>query len=357
MNGWYHILRKEIVHILRDPATLVIAMMIPVIQLTLFGFAIDFDIRDIPTSVVDQDRTRESREYIQKLEATGYLEVVAIASVSDEAAAQVRQGLSKVAVIIPPGFARESAAGRSPQVGVLIDGSDSQVALRARGAFAQPPQPLPGTPIPRINMLFNPDMKTETFVIPGLIGVILQIVAVALTSFSLVREREQGTLEQLMVSPVGKLGLMIGKVLPYAVLAFAEMVSVLVLGWAVFGVEVVGSVGVLLLLSIPFILAALSLGLLISTIATNQSQAMQMTLLVMLPSILMSGFVFPRSTMPGFLWLLSNVLPATHFIEILRGVIVRGAGPGDLWGHVVALLVIAVVLVAVSSRRFRKSIA
>jgi ABC-type multidrug transport system permease subunit len=198
-------------------------------------------------------------------------------------------------------------------------------------------------------------MRTAVFMIPGLIGVILQIVTVSLTSFSLVREREQGTLEQLMVSPVGRLGLMLGKLVPYAALAMVEMISVLVLGRLVFDVRVSGSVALLLLLSLPFVVAALSLGLLISTIAQNQSQALQMTMLIMLPSILMSGFIFPRETMPGPLFLLSHAIPVTFFLEILRGIVVRGAGLLDVWPSLAALLLLTTLLLALSTARFQKS--
>jgi ABC-type multidrug transport system permease subunit len=243
-------------------------------------------------------------------------------------------------------------------VRALIDGSDNQVATRARIAFLSGPNLAAASTVDaRLNMLFNPQMRTQVFMIPGLIGVILQLVTVSLTSFSLVREREQGTLEQLMVSPIGRLGLMLGKLAPYAVLAMAEMVAVLVLGRVVFDVRVAGSIAMLLLMALPFVVAALSLGLLISTIAQNQSQALQMTLLITLPSILMSGFVFPRETMPGPLYLLSFALPVTFFLEILRGVIVRGAGLADLWQPLVALLIITAILLGISTARFRKSVA
>ena len=238
----------------------------------------------------------------------------------------------------------------------MIDGSDNQVATRARLAFTRPSLD-PGEPEARIDMLFNPEMRTQVFMIPGLIAVILQIVTVALTSFSLVREREQGTLEQLMVSPVGRLGLMLGKLLPYAGLAMFEMAAVLILGWLVFDVRVAGNLFLLILLTLPFVVAALAVGLLISTIAQNQGQALQMTLLVMLPSILMSGFVFPRETMPGPLYLLTFALPVTWFLNIVRGIAVRGAGFIDLFPDVLALLLLSTILLTIATARFRKSIA
>jgi len=364
MRGFGSVVAKEFLHLRRDPTTLVIALLIPMIQLTMFGFAIDFDIRHIRTIVVDMDRSRESRAYVQSLQNTPYLDVTEQAGTPEEGEDPLRRGRCRVAVIIPPDFARRSRSAPSrdtppldrPAVRVLLDGSDSQVATPARLAFFRPPGDAAEVVVePRLNVLYNPQMRTETFMIPGLIGVILQLVTISLTSFSLVREREQGTLEQLMVSPVGRLGLMLGKLAPYALLAMAEMAAVLLIGRIVFDVRVSGSVPLLLLLSVPFIVASLSLGLLISTIAQNQAQALQVTLLITLPSVLMSGLVFPRDTMPGPLFLATHVLPLTYFLEVLRGVVVRGAGLPDLWVQVAALVGIAVLLLGLSTARFRKS--
>lgn len=355
MRGWADICAKEVLHILRDPTSLVFALMIPLIQLMIFGYAINLDVRNMATAVVDQDRSRESSELVDRLRATGFLEVVRYADSADDASALLRAGEAKVAVIIPPDFARQRLAGRKAQVGVLIDGSDSTIALRARSAFVGPSQA--NLIEPRVSVLFNPTMRTETFMVPGLIAVVLQIVSVALTALSLVRERENGTLEQLMVTPVGRLGLMAGKLIPYAVLAFLEMSLVLAAGYLLFDVRVAGSLALLLVLSAPFIVATLGMGLLISTIAKTQAQAFQLTLLFMLPSILMSGFAFPRETQPGILYLISGALPVTHFLNVVRGIVVRGAGFGDIWTSVVALILIAAVCVALSVTRFRKSLA
>jgi ABC-type multidrug transport system permease subunit len=374
LHGFWSVAAKEVLHLKRDTASLVIALLIPCIQLTLFGFAINFDIRHIPTVVVDTDRSRESRSYLCSLQNTHYVDITSYVDTPAQAEEALRRGSARVAIIISPDFARRSVPGDIPEVRILIDGSDNLVATNARLPFlprsdiaTEMATKMTTSLLPkdidaqqrvdaRINMLFNPQMRTSTFMIPGLIAVILQIVIVALTAFSLVREREQGTMEQLMVSPVGRLGLMLGKLAPYAVLAMVEMIAVLILGWFIFDVRIMGSVGLLLLLSLPFVIAALSQGLFISTIAQNQGQALQMTLLTMLPSILMSGFVFPRDTMPGVLYLVSNALPVTFFLEILRGIIVRGAGFADLWPSVLALLCITLVLLGLSTTRFRKSI-
>lgn len=354
MRGYWSIVKKEIVHIRRDPATLVFALALPLIQLIIFGFAINLDVRHMSTVVVDQDQSRESRAYLEKLRATQYLDLDTAVGTSEEATSFLRAGKAKVAVIIPPGFSEKRASGNTAQIGVLIDGSDSTTATRARSAFGLGSGHADVEP--RMNMLFNPTMRTETFMVPGLIAIILQLVLVSLTSFSLVKERESGTLEQLMVSPVGRLGLMTGKITPYAGLAFVEMAVVLLAGYFLFDVRIAGSVLLLVLLSIPFIVGTLGIGLLISTIAKNQAQALQFSIMFLMPSILMSGFAFPRETQPGMLYLISNIVPATHYLNIVRGIVVRGASFLEVQSSVWALMVIALISVGLSVARFKKSI-
>jgi ABC-2 type transport system permease protein len=344
-------------HLRRDPASLVIALLIPMIQLIIFGFAINFDVRHIQTVVVDLDNSRESRQYVQQLEATQYIDVVRYATSPDEAAQLLRSGKVHVGVTIPSGFARTLVRGGNPQVGVMVDGSDAQVSVRARFAFINPPKTPPkGAPDARITVLFNPNSRTANYMVPALIAVILQIVTVSLTAFSIVREKEQGTLEQLMVTPVGRLALMLGKLIPYAVLAMIELFVVFFVSNIVFGVQSHGSLIVLTLLAIPFIIASLSLGLLISTVAQTQGQALQLSMLIMMPSILLSGYIAPRETMPGALYLISTILPATHFMQITRGIMVRGAGFSDLLVPFAALLIIGTGLLLLATSRFRKSI-
>jgi ABC-type multidrug transport system permease subunit len=284
--------------------------------------------------------------------------VVGYLPTPDRAHEALRRNDARVAVIIPPDFARRWGTSAAPTVQVLLDGSDSQVTGPARNAFQRPPGLAGPTSVDvRMNVLFNPQIRTRVYTIPGLVGVILQLVTVSLTSFSLVREREQGTLEQLMVSPVGRLGLMLGKLAPYSALAMVELVTVLFVARLVFDVSIAGSVPLLLLLSVPFILAALSIGLFISTVAQNQAQSLQLTLLTLLPSILLSGYIAPRETLPGPLYLLSDFFPVTFFIQIMRGIVVRGAGFWDLLPSVLALLLLTVILLALSTTRFRKSVA
>jgi ABC-type multidrug transport system permease subunit len=358
LYGFKSIASKEFLHIRRDPTTLTIALLIPVVQLILFGFALDFDIRHISTVVVDMSRSARSREFVEHLENTEYLDVVGYVATPDLAEQAVRRNDAYVALIIPADFQRQFDAGKSPMVRVLLDGSNSQVAMPVRNAFQQQPTANANGPVDvRVNILYNPDMRTQVFTIPALVCVLMQLIAVSLTSFSLVREREQGTLEQLMVSPVGALGLMLGKIAPYSVLAMAELVAVLFMGWLVFDVPVVGSLALLLVLAVPFVLAALAMGLFISTIAKNQAQALQMTMLTTMPSILLSGYITPRETLPLPLYLLSDVFPVTHFIQISRGIVVRGAGFMDVLPSVVWLICLATALMAAATARFRKNMA
>jgi len=352
-DGFWSVAWKELTHIRRDTTSLFFAMLIPALQIVIFGFAIDFDVRHIPTVVVDQDRSRESRGYQDSLRSTQYLHITEVLGDPDRALDRVRQGRARVVVLIPPDFAR-----RTPQPGVqvLIDGSDSQVAARIAAAFRPPAPALVGSVQPRLQLLYNPEARTSTFTIPGLIGIILQLVTVSLTSLSMVREREQGTLEQVMVSPVSRFGLMLGKIAPYAFLGLAEMLAVLWIGWLVFDVRPAGSLLELLFMTVPFLLASLGLGLVISTLAQNQGQAVQLMLFTLLPSVLLSGFVFPRESMPGPLYAASHLLPVTYYVEILRGVIIRGAGFADLWQAILVLWLMAATLVLVAANRFHKSL-
>ncbi len=356
--GFRSIIKKEFLHIFRDPTTLVIALLIPIVQLVLFGFALDFDVRHVRTAVVDMDKSRESREYIAGLQNTQYLDVVSYLPSPDMAELAVRRNDVRVVVIIPPDFARYYGTPQAPTVHVLLDGSDSMVANPARNAFLRPGDPSSlvsaGVDV-RYDVLYNPQMRTQIYTIPGLVCVLLQMITVALTSFSLVRERELGTLDQLMVSPVGRLGLMLGKLVPYSLLAMVELVFVLSMGRLIFDVQIAGSFLLLMALAVPFILASLAMGLCISTVAQNQAQAMQLTQLTALPAILLSGYIAPRDTLPGPLYLLSDIFPVTHFIQISRGILVRGAGLSELLPSVTWLLVLTVVLIGAAAVRFHKS--
>jgi ABC-type multidrug transport system permease subunit len=356
LYGLKAILRKEFMHIRRERSTLVFALGIPMMQMLLFGYAVNYDVRYVRTVVLDQDRSRESREYLASLNNTHYLQIVGAVSTPDAAATALRNGSARVAVIVPPDFSQRYGTARPPEVQVLVDGSDSQVANPAIEALQSPTASQNVNIQPRIDVLFNPDSKTAVYTIPGLIAIILQLVTVTLTAFSLVRERESGSLDQLMVTPVGRLALMLGKILPYAALSSCEFLGVLFLARLIFDVPLRGSFLLLAGLSVIFIVCTLSLGLLISTLAKTQGEALQFTMITVLPSILLSGYISPLETLPGPLMILSNIFPVTHFMKITRGIMVRGATFTDLLTPILALCAITVVLIAAATLRFRKTV-
>lgn len=380
MNGFWAILIKEFAHIRRDRSTIFFTLMIPVLQLMIFGFAIDVTIDNIPLTVLDLDGRQESRAFVEALVATRAFVVVDRPQDAETFQRAITSGRAKVGVLIPGNYTDRLLRRESAQVQVLIDGSDSQVATTAlntinllttqlaigRGrvfgealqiAAARNAEGQAALPIEvRPRLLYNPNLESSHFFVPGLIAIILQVVLLFLTNLSVVRERELGTLEQLFVTPVGRAGLLLGKLTPYALMAFGEMLIVLTAMVSVFGVPIHGNLWLLLGLSWIFIVTVLGLGLFISTKAKTQLEAMQFAFLVMLPSVLLSGFMFPRSEMPLIIRTISYVLPVTYFVEILRGVILRGADLADLWPHVAGLATCGAIVLTLSITRFRKQL-
>ena len=364
-RGLFAIIAKELLQVRRDPSTRFV-FLIPVFQTIIFGFAIDMDIQHIPTVVLDMDRTVESRRLVERLGNTGAFRIIGDADSAEEVRRAIVAGRAKVGVVVPADYSARLLRGEKAAVQMLVDGSDSSVALNAmqtggsvgmlqslrRGGVPAGGEPLEVRP----RVLFNPNLESSRFYVPGLIGIILQVVTVLLTSFAIVRERERGTLEQLSVTPVSRGAIILGKLIPYAFVGVIQTVGVLLLMRLLFGIRVEGDVALLMALSVLFLIPALALGILMSTFARNQGEAMQMALLVMLPSVLLSGFAFPRETMPFPIYLLSFGVPVTYYVQILRGVILRGAGLWALWPQTVALAVFALVLIVASAMRFQKRV-
>lgn len=362
-RGLWAIFKKEIIHIKRDPATRFI-FAIPIVELLLFGYAIDTDVKHVPTVVFDLNRGAESRQLLKEFENTRYFKIVKEVDSDRELHATIVSGQAKVGIKIGADYSAALVNGRQAQVQVIIDGSESTTALQALNSSQQLGF-LKSLEIEKISpadfkidvrprLLFNPNLRSANFFVPGLIGIILQLVTVFLTAFAIVRERERGTLEQLLVTPVSKGGLIVGKLLPYTVIGFAQTVLVLLVMMFLFQVPVSGSITLLLCLSFLFLIPALGIGILISTFAKNQGEALQLSLLSMLPSFLLSGFVFPRDSMPLVIYLLSLLIPATYFLEILRGIILRGAGIAALWDEALVLAVFGVLFMLLSALRFKK---
>jgi len=362
-RGLWAILKKEIIHIKRDPATRFI-FAIPLIQLLIFGYAIDTDVKNIPTVVFDLDRGAESRQLVQEFANTRYFKLLGEVHSDQELQSAIVSGRAKVGIKIPPDYSADLVNGRQAQVQVIIDGSDSTTALQVLNSSQQlgflkslaiegiSPAQFKIDVRPRL--LFNPNLESVNFFVPGLIGIILQLVTVFLTAFAIVRERERGTLEQLLVTPVSKGGLIVGKLLPYTAIGFGQTILVLLLMVFLFGVPINGSVALLLFLSAVFLVPALGMGIVISTFARNQSEAMQVSIMFMLPSILLSGFIFPRESMPLPIYLIGFLIPATYYLEILRGIILRGAGIVALWDEALALAGFGIFFMTLSVLRFKK---
>jgi ABC-2 type transport system permease protein len=368
-QGFGAILYKEWIVLFRDPTTLFFMFFPPLIQIVAFGFALDMDVRNIATLVLDQDRTQASRQMIRRFANTGTFRVVGEVDSADEMAEAIRQGRAYVGLQIPPDFSRDMRAGRRAQMQVLIDGSSSTLALQALNtsialAFRQSAESLLAATdrreLPfevRPQVLYNPDMRSPNFYVPGVIGIALQIATVFATAMSLVRERERGTLEQLLVSPLSRWGLMLGKLVPYLCVSSTMAVALLLVLRFVFSVPIAGSLVTLLFGCLLYVFALLSLGLLISTRAESQMQALQMTMTTILPSVFFSGFIFPRETMPWIFYAISTILPATYFIELMRAIVLRGATFQDFGMNLAILALMGVVLFALSALRFKQRVA
>jgi ABC-2 type transport system permease protein len=350
------IMQKEVRQLRRDRLTLGMVLGIPVIQLLLFGFAINLDVRRLPTAIADEAGSAASRALVQDLLATGVIEPVASARTADELRDLLRSGRISVGVHVPADFERRRAEQREA-VQVLVDGSDSVVFGAAR-QLAQ--LPIDGARVGlqpssiSVAGFYNPERRSAVNIVPGLIGVILTLTMVLFTAVAIVRERERGNMELLITTPVSSAELMVGKVLPYVALGLLQTAVVLLLGTWVFAVPIRGALVDVFGAALLLIAANLSLGLLISTNAKTQFQAMQMTFFVFLPSILLSGFMFPFAGMPRAAQWIAEALPLTHFIRLIRGVMLRGATLGELLPEVAALAGFTAVMMTIAILRFRK---
>ena len=378
MKGLWAVLVKEFFHIRRQPTTLFFMLVVPVMQTIIFGYAIETQIEHIPLVVFDLDGRQQSRELQAAFVNTRRFTVIANVHDSESFHRALTSGRAKAGLRIPPYYSDRLLRGEQVRIQVLVDGSDSQVATTAQNTAQllglnlaiqiarRRGETLPMVPardatgnasLPievRSRLLYNPDLDSAHFFVPGLVGIILQLVTLFLTSFAIVRERELGTLEQLFVTPVGRTGLLLGKLLPYAIVGFIELMIVVTVMIYVFDVAIHGSVFLLMALSLLFMVCSLSLGLLVSTLAKTQLEAIQFAFVIMLPSVLLSGFMFPRSEMPLPIYLVTFGIPVTYFIEILRGIVLRGADLIDLMPSVVGLTFCGIVVLTLSVLRFQK---
>ena len=360
-------LRKEFIQMRRDRLTLGMMVGIPAVQLALFGFAIRTEVRHLPTVVLDESRSAESRSLIAVMRNTGNFDIVGSVTSRAELTDLLASGKAHAAVVIPPEFQRDIKRGRTAQAQIIVDAADPMASSAAiagaslagavRGAEIAAGRSGRAPPLEvRVRPWYNPAMRTEAYIVPGIIGVLLSLTLLLITSMAIVRERERGTLEQLIVTPLSKTSLMLGKILPFVLVGYVQMTVILVLGKILFDIPIRGSLPLLYIVTFGFIVANLGIGLLISTLVRTQVQAMQLGFFMMLPNILLSGFMFPRVAMPEPAQWLGALLPLTYYLEVLRGILLKGVGLEYLWRDALILVGFATVLVTLSVRRFSKTV-
>ncbi len=354
---------KEFIQLKRDKLTFAMVVMIPLVQLLLFGYTINTDVRNVPIAVVDQVQNQFSRQFIEDIKATQIVSVDAFYKSPEEIMTAVRAGTVSAGLFIPRDIQkRYEDRNHDPLAHFIVDGSDTVMAsaLKALGAFPFHPQgsvsvdKIPNTIA--VELLYNPEQRSALFTVPGLLGVILTMTLTFFTAIAIVRERENGNMELLIATPVTSLELMMGKLIPYGVIGLIQVSIVLLLGRLLFQLPFVGSLSLLYFCCLLFIFANLGLGLLISTKAPNQLGAMQMAIFVFLPSILLSGFMFPYVAMPVAAQWLAEVLPMTHFIRLTRGIILRGAEFSDLLMDMLFLMGFFIVTMAFALFSFKKKL-
>ncbi len=367
------ILIKEFLQMSRDRMTLAMLVILPIIQLLIFGYGINTDVKHLPTVVFDQSLTSESRDMLTSFTSTSYYDIKFIAKNFEDVTEKIDSGEAKVGIIFPPNFATDLKHGRSAQIQVLVDASDNMSAnsaistaqlvgqVNSQKILVQKLQMATGKTYQpaydvRIRPWYNPDFISPYYMVPGIIGIVVTMTMVMLTSIALVREREFGTLEQLLVTPIKTYELIIGKIIPYILVGFIQVALTLSIGIYLFNIPVQGSMLLLYLMTSAFLLASLGLGIMISTIAQNQMQAMQMAFFVLVPSVLLSGFVVPRVSMHIFFYYLGYLFPMTFYLEIIRGVLLKGNSFQHLWFPFSALLIFTFITLSISIQRFKRTL-
>ena len=372
MNRLLSLIRKEFLQILRDPRTLYITFAIPVIQLFLLGYTATTDVRNVPLAVFDQDRSPAARRLLDAYRTADYFRIAYDVDSEEELRALIDSGQAQAGLIIPPDYSERVLGNRTATVAFVLDGSDPNVASTSLAAAELIGQShstqlvverlvrsgLAGATQPaltvRSRVWYNPDLQSAYFMVPALIGMILQLMTTMLTATAIVRERERGTIEQLIVTPIRSWELILGKIIPYVLIALFDTIEVLVVGSLWFGVPIRGSLSLLLALSGLFLLGSLGIGILISTIAKTQQEAMMLTYFTMLPTIFLSGFFFPLAAMPPALQAISRVIPLRYYLKIIRSIVLKGVGADSLTEEIVALAVFGLVVMGIAALRFRK---
>jgi len=374
MRRFRALIKKEMTHMMRDPRTLVFIFLMPIMQLVLLGYINTTEIRHVPTVVFNQDNDKASRELLDSFDATDYFAFNSFVNSQDEVYQAIDGGKAKVGIIIPPEYSHNITTHKAADVLVLLDGSDptiaaavlsaAQLAGQAHGASVRTQQlAMQGasrsasSPVDvRTSVLYNPDLLASYNLVPGLIAIILFQTATSLTALAIVKERERGTIEQLIVTPIRSWELVIAKIIPFILVAFGNTILIMALATILFHVPLRGSFILLFSMVGLFLLPTLGLGLLISTTARTQQQAQLMTMPIMLPAMMLAGVFFPISSLPVFLQFVGKLLPLTYFVFILRSVLVKGVGLEMIIPQVIALTLFAIVLLGWAAIRFKKTL-
>jgi ABC-2 type transport system permease protein len=365
---------KEFLQLRRDRFTLAFVVGMPLMQLVIFGFAINYDVKHLPAIVLDESRSQESRSFVDGLVATQYFDVKGHVGSEDQLRQEIDSGRAKVGVWFPPDYARMLRSGQTAQVMVIVNASDPTTSgsaistavgvasLRSTqimfdrlgfGPASRPPTPIDV----RVRPWYNPNLRSPTFIVPGLVGIMMAMTCVVYSASSIVRERERGTLDQILVTPVTPLELFLGKAIPVVVMAYIQLTFLSVVGYLVFKVPIAGSILLLYLCAAFFIVPMLGIGILISTKAQTQAQSNQMSMLTFMPMVFLSGYVFPIDGMPLFFQGISQIIPLTHFINIVRAIVLRGVGLEAFWISIVKLLVLTLVIWTIALRSMRRAAA
>ena len=358
-------LRKEFLQLRRDRLTFAMMTGIPAIQLVMFGYAIQTEVRHLPTVVLDESSSQQSRALIDRMVNTGNFDLVRAVPDRDALRGEIESGRARAAIVIPPEYARDLLRGRTAHAQVIVDAADpmassaalSGASLAGQAEAVERMPTMRALPIEvRVRPWYNPDLRTSTYIVPGIVGVLLSMTLVLITSMSIVRERERGTLEQLVVTPISRTSIMLGKLAPFLLIGYIQITVVLLLGRLVFHVPIRGSLLGLYALSLPFMVASLGVGLFLSTLAKTQAQAVQLGFFYLLPNILLSGFMFPRLAMPAPAQWIGTLLPLTYYLDVLRGVLIKGVPIRQLLDEGAILSLFSVVLITLAVRRFHKTV-
>ena len=372
MRSIIEFIKKEFLQFKRDPKMFALILIAPVVQLTFLGFAANLDVKLVRTIVFDQDKSVASRDFIERFTSSGYFQIEKYVGGYDEITDEIDQGNAILALVIPNDFEKNIYSRRTASVQALFNGSDGNTAGIVAGysqnivsGYSQniilnflkrSGQKLSSMPVisPEIRVWYNPELKTRNFMVPGIVGLLLSLITLILTSLAVVKEKEIGTMEQLIVTPLKPYQIIIGKLVPFVVLSFAAVIIILASMWFIFGIPVRGELWFLFFSSFLYILSTLGLGLFVSTISKTQQQAMMISIFaVMMPMIFLSGFAFPIENMPRSIQFISYVVPLRYFNDIIRGVILKGLGFPDLWFDAVLLLLMGVAILFLSSLRFK----